>query len=77
MNARGRPRLPAPTRQVHVTLSLRPGEDDDLIDFFSVIPERMRASAIKTALRSGNAITRTHGQAGIEMEEDLGDFLLA
>lgn len=77
MSLRGRPRLPDPTRQVHVTLSLRPGEDDDLIHFFASIPERMRATAIKTILRSGSALARPQNQPSSETEDDLGDFLLA
>ena len=38
---------------VQVKLSLRPGEDDDLITFFSQVPERLRVAAVKQALRSG------------------------
>jgi hypothetical protein len=29
------------------------GEDDDLIDFFTAIPRRLRAAMVKQALRSG------------------------
>jgi hypothetical protein len=32
---------------------LRPGEDDDLIQFFEPVPVRLRAAAVKQALRSG------------------------
>ena len=40
-------------RQIRFTLSLREGEDDDLLFFFADIPERRRAAALKTALRAG------------------------
>lgn len=52
---RGRPKLECQVRQVRVTLSLRDGEDDDLLWFFSNIPNGRRAAAIKSALRSGGA----------------------
>lgn len=35
-------------------MRLRVGEDDDLIAFLSHIPVRRRASAIKSALRTGS-----------------------
>ena len=41
------------TRIVQVKLSLRPGEDDDLIEFFDQVPGRLRVAAVKQALRSG------------------------
>lgn len=50
---RGRPRLTCHVRQIRFTLSLREGEDDDLLLFFADIPERRRAGALKTALRAG------------------------
>ena len=34
-------------------LSLRAGEDDDLIEFFDQVPARLRVAAVKQALRSG------------------------
>ena len=50
---RGRPKLDCKVHQIRFTLSLREGEDDDLIFFFSDIPERRRAAALKAALRAG------------------------
>lgn len=50
----GRPRLDVNVHRFHVNLTLREGEDDDLITFFSSIPDRHRVAAIKMALRSGN-----------------------
>ena len=38
---------------VPLKLTLRIGEDDDLINFFSLVPDRLRAASIKQALRSG------------------------
>ena len=49
----GRPRLALPSVYFHLSLRLRPGEDDDLIEFLSQVPLRRRASALKTALRAG------------------------
>lgn len=54
---RGRPKLDCKVHQIRFTLSLREGEDDDLIFFFSDIPERRRAAALKTALRAGGCFT--------------------
>jgi hypothetical protein len=44
------------TRKIKVvlTLVLRPGRDDDLIQFFGNIPPGRRAEAVKAALRGGN-----------------------
>ena len=50
---RGRPKLECKVCQIRFTLSLREGEDDDLLFFFSDIPERRRAVALKAALRAG------------------------
>lgn len=49
----GRPPLPQRPVVVRVALRLRPGEDDDLIQFFEPVPVRLRAAAVKQALRSG------------------------
>ena len=48
-----RPRAETPALIVQVKLSLRPGEDDDLLSFFERVPARLRAAAVKQALRSG------------------------
>ena len=50
---RGRPKLECQVTQVRVTLSLREGEDDDLLMFFLGIPNGRRAAALKSALRAG------------------------
>ena len=41
-----RPALEMVVHQVRVTLSLREGEDDDLIDFMQRLPFRGRAAAV-------------------------------
>jgi hypothetical protein len=72
----GRPRRE--TVVVMVKLRLHPGEDDDLIDFFASLPDRGRARAVITALRTGN-INQVLVYEGIDddqMAEDmLGSFL--
>ena len=50
---RGRPKLEYQVTQVRITLSLREGEDDDLLMFFLGIPDGRRAAALKSALRAG------------------------
>jgi hypothetical protein len=48
-----RPMLEAPAVRINVILSLRPGEDDDLIRWFQSIPARERAQAVIARLRTG------------------------
>lgn len=48
-----RPRQPVATLRVDIVLSLRPGEDDDLIDWFGRLLPRERSLAVKTRLRTG------------------------
>ena len=49
----GRPVSPLLAVECHIHLRLRVGEDDDLIAFLNTLPARRRASAIKSALRTG------------------------
>jgi len=49
----GRPKLNQMVMRLHIQLSLREGEDDDLINALRTIPARKRASFIKSAMRSG------------------------
>jgi hypothetical protein len=42
--------------RILIRLTLRPGRDDDLIAFFENLPPGHRASAVMTAMRSGNLI---------------------
>jgi hypothetical protein len=48
-----RPKAATQAMIVQVKLSLHPGEDDDLISFFEMVPARLRVAAVKQALRSG------------------------
>ena len=50
---RGRPKLTCQVKQLRTTISLREGEDSDLLMFFSRIPERMLANTIKAILKKG------------------------
>lgn len=43
---------------IRLNLSLYPGEDDDLIEFFTSIPKRKRVAAAKAAWRNGNITVR-------------------
>ncbi len=42
---------------VHIHLRLRPGEDDDLINFFNRAGSMCKARAVKVALRMGGLPT--------------------
>ena len=63
----GRPRTEraASARIVQIKLRLYPGEDDDLMAFFDVIPERLRAVMVKRSLRSG-----IQGEENSDMDGD-------
>lgn len=65
---RGRPKLECRVTQVRVTLSLREGEDDDLLFFFTNIPNGRRAAMLKCALRTGQVHL---GSASMPQEDDL------
>ena len=67
---RGRPKLDCKVHQIRFTLSLREGEDDDLLLFFADIPERRRAGALKNALRAGG-ISLNNGFAPDSDDLDL------
>ena len=62
-----RPKLNTPLRRFYINLTLREGEDDDLIAFFERIPERQRVRAIKLALRTGDLATL---QNDMDAEDD-------
>lgn len=75
-NRGGRPRRE--TVIVQLSLSLHPGEDDDLLGFFASLPVRGRARAVMAALRTGD-IQQALAEQGLDddqMAEDmLGSFL--
>ena len=60
-----RGRLPSPraasAKAVHIKSYVCPGEDDDLIAFFSAIIPRLRAAMGKRAFRSGVQTGRDQG----------------
>jgi hypothetical protein len=67
-------------RRIVLKLTLRPGPDDDLIQFFENIPRGRRAEAVKATLRGGNLAdglaiaqaTEVSGQS--EMIDALGEW---
>ena len=61
-----------------IKLRLHPGEDDDLIDFFSSLPDRGRARAVMTALRTGNInqVLIDEGLDDDQMAEDMLESFL-
>ena len=50
---RGRPKQSCNVIVIRISLTLREGEDDDLIYYFSQLPPRKRAVALRIALRTG------------------------
>ena len=72
-----RPSLPQKSVVVRVALFLRPGEDDDLIDFFASIPVELRASALKQALRTGKLEISSLAElpSDDDIEESLDNLL--
>jgi hypothetical protein len=64
----GRPPLAVPARLIRITLSLRPGEDDDLLAFFDRLSAGGRARAVVTALRQGGVGETAVGAAFDEAE---------
>ena len=71
-NHAGRPRRE--TVVVMVKLRLHPGEDDDLIDFFASLPDRGRARAVMTALRTGD-ISQVLVDEGLDDDQMAEDML--
>lgn len=73
----GRKPLSEPALVVRAVITLRPGEDDDLIRAFQGIPARKRAAFIKAAMRSGNlqAISSDDLPSDDELAESIADFL--
>ena len=73
---RGRPKLSEPAVVYRLALTLRPGEDDDLIAFFGAIPPRGRPAALKQALRGSTFENDPGSLSGDErLAEALEHFL--
>lgn len=58
---------------VHIHLRLRPGEDDDLINFFNRAGSMCKARAVKAALRMGGL--PTDDSFFVAEEDDAEDAL--
>jgi len=69
MSKRGRPKATTENWECQIHLRLRVGEDDDLIQFLSAIPDRRRALALKAALRTGGM--RTADFADDSLDDEL------
>ena len=74
----GRPPLEEETVYVQIKLSLRPGRDDDLIEFFASLPHGSRATAVMAAMRSGNlnAVTDPNYVSDEEMTDALDALIM-
>ncbi len=71
-----RPKLDGPVVRVPLTLSLRVGEDDDLIEFFARNDRKLnvsRAAYVMAALRAGGMTN--NGTEHAEDDSKLGDIL--
>jgi len=69
----GRPKLSQKVIHLHIQMSLRAGEDDDLIAALGAIPARKRSSFVKSSLRSGGI----HVNLGdLPDDDDLADSLM-
>jgi len=62
---------------IRASLTLRAGEDDDLIQAFQAVPARKRAAFIKAAMRSGSfqSISYDDLPSDDELEQSIADFL--
>lgn len=75
---KGRPALECQVHRVNVVLSLREGDDDDLIDWFDSLPRGGRSGAVMAALRSGSAVEMSIGETAVstaDVADALGDLL--
>ncbi len=73
----GRTRLERRPLLIRASISLRPGEDDDLIQAFERIPARKRAAFIKAAMRSGGlqGLANDGLPGDDDLEQSIADFL--
>jgi hypothetical protein len=77
-DGRGRPPLEVEIVRVQLTLSLRRGRDDDLIEFFKSLPYGSKATAVMAAMRSGNleAAADEDYVSDDEMDDALADLMI-
>ncbi len=73
----GRKPLPERATLIRASLTLRPGEDDDLIQAFQAVPARKRAAFIKAVMRSGSfqSISYDDLPSDDELAQSIADFL--
>lgn len=73
----GRPRATSLSVVIRAVLTLREGEDDDLIEVFQSVPARKRAAFIKAAMRSGGLQVNVDGLPDdSELADSLDNFLV-
>ena len=62
---------------IRAVLTLRTGEDDDLIQAFQAVPARKRAAFIKAAMRSGSfqGLSYDNLPSDADLEQSITDFL--
>lgn len=77
MSKAGRPRATTAVILVRTVLTLREGDDDDLIAAFRGVPVRRRAAFIKAAMRSGGwlQVDLSDLPKDEELAESLDQFL--
>lgn len=73
MAKRGRPAYVNPSIVVNVKLYLIPGEDDDLIQWFTQIPPGMRARCVMAGLRGASLDTVV--LEGLPDDDEVADLL--
>jgi hypothetical protein len=73
----GRKHLPERALLIRAVLTLRTGEDDDLIQAFQAVPARKRAAFIKAAMRSGSfqRLSYDNLPSDADLEQSITDFL--
>jgi hypothetical protein len=72
-----RKQLEPPAQVIRTAITLRDGEDDDLIAAFARVPPRKFAAFIKSAIRSGGLQVVIEGLPDDnDLAESLGNFLL-
>jgi hypothetical protein len=73
----GRKALSERAMLIRAVLTLRAGEDDDLIQAFQAVPARKRAAFIKAAMRSGSfqGLSYDNLPSDDDLEQSLADFL--
>ena len=73
----GRPKATTLSLVIRAVLTLREGEDDDLIKVFQSVPARKRASFIKAAMRSGGLEIKLDDLPDdSDLADSLGNFLM-